>query len=593
MAMTPDAPNALAERREVWCVLRDGVRLHTVLLVPEGEGPWPALMTRHPYDVTRDESDGRVDVQRLVRAGYLVALQDVRGRYGSEGVFEPSAQEESDGADAVAWLAALPECTGVVGMFGASYASETQISALLGGAPALRSIAPAVTPVGSGVDGFRFRGGVPELGSMTAWSHFAIAPQEIDRIADPVVRAAERARWERTDAAIADGSAFRAGALERSADAEAIVAWMHDRLREPLDAPAHGVGKIGDRLDAIDVPVLLIGGWYDVFLGSTLDVHRRLSARSAAAGVAAPRLLVGPWSHDDMSGRLGGVDFGPAASDRDLGGIGDLTEAHIRWFDATLRGHGETPFAPVRVFVMGEDRWLDLDALPAEGSAERAWALGADGALIAADEGSADDAADGRAGTVELRSDPADPVPTLGGATLLFPPFAPGPVDQRPIETRDDVRSWRGEPLAADVTALGPVRAELHISSTAADADLVVRLCDEDPEGRTRLIADGIQRASARHVDPRTGAGPREPLEPGSVVRLDVDLWSTAHTFRAGHRIRVDIAPSSSPRWAVDATAPAVHTIHLDAEHPGRVVLTVLDAERRSPHTTEQKRYSA
>jgi len=217
-----ESPAPVAERREATCVLRDGTRLRTILLVPHGTGPWPALLTRHPYDVTGDEHDGMLDVGRLVAAGYLVALQDVRGRFGSGGVFDPCVQEVADGVDAVAWLAALPECTGVVGMWGASYASETQFSAHLGGAPALRAIAPAMTPAMSALDGFRFRGGVPEIGSTLAWSHYAIAPDLIARIDSACGREAERKRWEATERAIATREAFRAGALRAAPDAEAV-----------------------------------------------------------------------------------------------------------------------------------------------------------------------------------------------------------------------------------------------------------------------------------------------------------------------------------------------------------------------------------
>ncbi|MBN9605363.1 MAG: CocE/NonD family hydrolase [Actinomycetales bacterium] len=565
MATQPDPTTAIT-RREVECVLRDGVALRTTLLVPAGAGPWPALMTRHPYDVSGDESGTRVEVDRLVAAGYLVALQDVRGRYGSGGEFDPSAQELDDGADAVAWLADLPECDGRVGMWGASYASETQFSALLGGAPALRSIAPAVTPVATGLDGFRFRGGVPEIGSMTAWSHGAIDPDRIAHLADETERARAQRDWEAADAAIVSGAAFAAGALDGEPGGPTLD-WMRARLRDPLDAPAHAVGKILGREHEIDVPMLLLGGWYDVFLGSTLRVWRDLPS-------TAPRhLVVGPWSHDDWTGRLGDLDFGPTASSGDLGGR-DLTRTLIDWFDATLAGRRADPaLPPARVFVMGLDRWVDLDGFPATGSTERELFLGGDGALT--------DAV-GPAAEATVDVDPADPVPTRGGATLLFPPYGPGPVDQGPLESRADVLSWRSEPLDAAVAVLGPVEAVIHLASTGTDADVVVRLSDEHPDGRVIPIADGVQRGSARATDPLTGAGPVAAIEPGAVLEYRVDLWSTAHVFRPGHRIRVDLTPSSSPRWDVNPGVypPAAprrtrNTVHLGSAHPSRLRLTV------------------
>ncbi|MFP8885391.1 CocE/NonD family hydrolase [Streptomyces mangrovi] len=575
-------PDPIAERRETTCALRDGTRLRTVLLLPHGRGPWPALLTRHPYDAARDEHDGILDVRRLVAAGYLVALQDVRGRFGSEGVFDPCAQEVADGADAVAWLAALPECTGAVGMWGASYASDTQFSALLGGAPALRAIAPAMTPAMSALDGFRFRGGVPEIGSTLAWTHYAIAPDLITRIGSAREREAERRRWEATERAIGSGEAFRAGAAHAGPDAEAIVVWGLDRLREPLGSARHRAGKIVDRIDAIDIPVFLTGGWFDVFLGPTLEIYRRLLRRAKDVGGPAPRLLVGPWTHDDMSGRTAGVDFGPDASAGDLGGGADLTARHVRWFDAVLRaGEADTP--PVRVFLMGSNRWIDLDEFPPRDTRTLELYLSAGGSLAAEPTGS---------GERRLTSDPASPVPTCGGAVLLFAPFEAGPADQRAIEARQDVVSWRTVPLAEELTVMGAVRAVVHLATTGTDADVVVRLCDEHPDGSSLVIADGVQRGSARLVDPITGLGERRPVEPDREQEFVVDLWSTAHTFLPGHRVRVDIAPSSSPRWdvgrnvfepagATEAPTVAEYTIRHGTARPSRLVLQVVTTAPR------------
>ncbi|MEU9757266.1 CocE/NonD family hydrolase [Streptomyces althioticus] len=566
-------PDPVAERREVTCPSRDGTRLRTLLLLPHGTGPWPALLTRHPYDVTHEEDDGYLDVRRLVAAGYLVALQDVRGRFGSEGVFDPCAQEEADGADAVAWLAARPECDGTVAMWGASYASDTQFAALLGGAPALRALAPAMTPALSALDGFRFRGGVPELGSTLAWTHHAIAPDAITRLPSAREREAERRRHEATGRAIATGEAYRAGALHERRDAEGIVRWGLDRLREPLDSPRHRAGKIVDRLDAVDVPVLLTGGWFDVFLGPTLELYRRLRRRARDTGGPAPRLVVGPWTHDDYSGRAAGLDFGPDASAEAV----DLTALHLRWFDAVLRG--DAPGSPpVRVFLMGADRWVETAEFPPRDARPLELFLTPEGALAPEPSGS---------GGRRLVSDPASPVPTCGGNVLLFAPFGAGPADQTAVEARPDVVSWRTGPLEEPLTVMGAVRAVVHLVTTGTDADVVVRLCDEHPDGAARVVADGVRRGSARSVDPVTGRGGRRPLEPGRAYEIGVDLWSTAHTFLPGHRIRVDIAPSSSPRWDVGTNtyapegefAPpltAEHTVLQGAGRPSRLVLDVV-----------------
>lgn len=572
-----DSADPVAERRETACALRDGTRLRTLLLIPHGPGPWPALLTRHPYDIAREEREGMLDVGRLVAAGYLVALQDVRGRYGSEGVFVPCAQEVDDGADAVAWLAGLPECDGTVGMWGASYASDTQFAALLGGSPGLRAVAAAMTPALSALDGFRFRGGVPEIGSTLAWTHYAIAPDLIARIGSVREREAETARWEATERALTDRSAFRAGAPHTAQDAEAIVAWGLDLLREPLASGRHREGKVVDRIEAVDVPVFLIGGWFDVFLGPTLELYRRLLRRAKNTGGPAPRLLVGPWTHDDFSGRAGGAAFGPEASADHLGGHGDLTTQHVLWFGATLRA-ASADLPPVRVFLMGANRWIELGEFPPPGTRTLELYLNAEGTLTTEAAGP---------GERRLTSDPACPVPTCGGSVLLFGPFGAGPEDQAAIEARQDVVSWRTAPLTEELTVLGAVRAVIHLTTTGNDADVIMRLCDVGPDGVSRVVTDGVQRGSARVVDPVTGVGRRRPLEPGRDHEFVIDLWSTAHTFLPGHRVRVDVAPSSSPRWDVgsnvfdpagQAAEPvvAVYTIRHGAARPSRLVLQVV-----------------
>lgn len=567
-------------RRETYCRLRDGTRLHTIVLLPPGTGPWPAVLSRHPYDIGHDEHAGLVEVERFVVAGYVVALQDVRGRFGSEGDFDPCAQEQADGADAVAWLAALPECDGAVAMWGASYASDTQFAALLGGAPALTALAAAVTPSLSALDGFRFRGGVPELGSTLAWTHYAIAPHAIARIEDTDARAREHRRWLATEDAIVSGRAFDPGSPLPLPDVEGIVRWGLERLVEPLDSHAHHAGKIVDRVQEVDVPVLLIGGWYDVFLGSTLDLYRRLRNDARGSARTSPRLVVGPWSHDNMTGRFEDCDFGPAASAGELWGRGDLTEQHIRWFDENVRGHHPPPEAPVGVFVMGENRWIGLAEFPPPNARNVDLHLSGEGALqpeLAAPA------------QRSLLSDPLHPVPTRGGAVLLFRPYGAGPADQAQIELRQDVLSWRTAPLDDAMTVLGRVSAVVHVTTTGTDADVVVRLCDEHPDGRSIVIADGVQRGSAQRADRVTGRGARGPMMPGEVHEFGVDLWATAHTFLAGHRVRVDIAPSSSPRWQVgsntysaqggdQAPVSAEYTIHLGGAHPSRLIVEVVDA---------------
>ncbi|MEU7469216.1 CocE/NonD family hydrolase [Streptomyces sp. NPDC044984] len=278
--------------------------------------------------------------------------------------------------------------------------------------------------------------------------------------------------------------------------------------------------------------------------------------------------------------------FGPScwfrgASADDLGG-GDLTAQHVRWFDTTLRA-GAADMPPVRVFLMGSNRWIELDEFPPRDTRTLELYLNAGGTL-------ATEPAEN--GERRLISDPASPVPTCGGAVLLFAPFEAGAADQAAIEARQDVVSWRTEPLTEELTVMGAVRAVVHLTTTGTDADVVVRLCDEHPDGSSRVVTDGVQQGSARSVDPVTGLGDRRPLEPGREQEFAVDLWSTAHTFLPGHRVRVDIAPSSSPRWDVGRNAfepagatprptAAEYTIRHGTARPSRLVLQVVTTTPR------------
>ena len=298
-----------------------------------------------------------------------------------------------------------------------------------------------------------------------------------------------------------------------------------------------------------------------------------------------PRLLVGPWTHGDFGSTVGDLDFGIGSSGAFLNYRGDLTDAHLRWFDATLKGDegalGERP--PVEVFVMGENRWRGYEEWPVPGSREESWHLHGDGRLSRETPDRSDpDAYD---------YDPSDPVPTVGGAILLAPIHRPGARDQRVIEDRPDVLVYTSEVLQNNYTVLGPVHATVFAATSARDTDFVARLVDVYPDGWAIVVTDGVIRASQREAFPAPGViRPAEPklVEPGRVYEYAIDLWATGVTFQAGHRIRVQITSSCFPRWDRNAntgesgagsarTEVARQRIFHDPGRPSRVTLTVVD----------------
>ncbi|HEX2181755.1 MAG TPA: CocE/NonD family hydrolase, partial [Rubrobacteraceae bacterium] len=342
--------------------------------------------------------------------------------------------------------------------------------------------------------------------------------------------------------------------------------------------------NIDGRYDRVQAPTFHIGGWYDCFIGETLRQYEAMKERAQAANTRPPRLLVGPWTHGEFGSTVGDLDFGIGSSGAFLNYRGDLTEAHLRWFDATLKGE-EGPLEerpPVEVFVMGENRWRGYAGWPVPGAREERWHLHGDGRLSRE--------APGRSEPDEYDYDPADPVPTVGGAIFMAPIHRPGARDQREVEARADVLLYTSEVLRDDYTALGPVHATLFAATSAPDTDFVVRLVDVHPDGRAIVVTDGVIRASQREAFPAPSvirpAGPK-PVEPGRVYEYRVDLWATGITFGADHRIRVQVTSSSFPRWDRNPntgegpdsvrTEVARQRIFHDPERPSHLTLTVVD----------------
>jgi uncharacterized protein len=563
--------------------MRDGVVLRSTVYRPAGPGRYPVLLSRTPYGRDQGVDPMYFDPLRVARSGYVVVRQDVRGRYGSDGVFDPSHQEADDGYDSVQWAAGLPYCDGTIGMWGRSYFAETQWRAAMTQPAALRTVVTGVAAAHEPVDGFQMRGGARELGSRWMWVHGPIGPDLLARRHAGDSDARQRAMAGLLGGLEAASTGDLLGTLPLSALAEpdpATFALTASLQREVTD-PEWDRMRLDGRYDRVQVPAFHIGGWFDVFLSGTLGQYRATADLAAARGTRPPRLVVGPWPHVGVAGVCGELDFGPTAS----GAFVDLTDLHLRWYDGTLKGQEERLTGdPVRLFVMGENRWRGYDRYPVPGARVQDWHLQPDGGL---------DRRVAPPGAPDVYDyDPKDPVPTVGGSTLLTPSLPPGPYDQRAVEARPDVLSYTSDVLQQPCTVLAAVSVTLHAASSAVDTDFVARLVDVHPDGRAMSVADGIVRASARETYPEPGVVrpvPPTPIEPDAVYEYRIDLWATALTFLPGHRIRVDVTSSSHPRWdrnlntgcsAYDSavTAVARQRIFHDADRPSRLTLTVVDS---------------
>jgi uncharacterized protein len=563
---------------DVPATMRDGTVLRANMFRPAGGGPYPVALARTPYGKDYFSVSPILDAPRLARAGYIVLIQDVRGRFRSAGVWEPFRNEEADGYDTVEWAARLPGSSGAVGMFGVSYLGFTQWMAAKAAPPSLKALVPVLTWADVR-DGVAWRGGAWELGTQASWflgsvgldtvmRRVAGAPPEAQmRAVGMLVHEIDRLRTEGYySLPLKDFEPLRR--LEFTAALDEI---MQNAENPDFYAPF----SIAAAYDQVRVPALNVGGWYDIFTHGTLQNFTALRAGGVMPKARQAKLLVGPWSHVNYTNVVGDVDFGFVAQMALMNLQTDLTGLTQRWFDRWLKGveNGVTEEPPVKLFVMGDNAWRDENEWPLARARSTPFYLRAGGRL--APEPPAREPADA------YTYDPADPTPTYGGGILMHPLFGPGARDQRPIEARADVLTYTTEPLSADVEVTGPISMKLWAASDAPDTDFVARLVDVHPDGFAQILADGIIRARYRN-----GHTP-ELLEPGRAYDFTIDLWATSNVFKAGHQVRVDIASASFPRWDRNPNTgepfgrsaelrPARQSILHDAEHPSHVVLPIV-----------------
>jgi uncharacterized protein len=552
--------------------MRDGTRLRANVYRP-AQGRWPVLLTRLPYGKDLPIGASLLDPVQAARRGYAVFIQDTRGRFASEGEFRPYEAEADDGFDTIAWAAEQAYADGQVGMYGASYFGFTQWSAALKQPPALKAMVPVVTWCDP-LNGVVFRGGAMELGSAAAWGLMMGLDQVVRRHrADPrMLGAAIASLCGEIDQLGRSGYASLPLADFGPMRRQPVMPSFFDVVQKPLDPVVLDALTIAGKQHSVDVPTFNVGGWYDIFLADTLRnfVEMRRLGRPA-------KLLIGPWTHSGRGNPVGELNFGFGSQQSFINLQADLGSMQLRWFDHWLKGidTGMLGEAPVRLFVMGANVWRDEQEWPLRRAVETPFYLRASGGLsMQAPDADAPDS---------YAYDPRNPVPTHGGALLISPEFALGPVDQRAIEARQDVLTFTSEPLAEDLEVTGPVSVQLWACSTAPDTDFVARLVDVHPNGRAYNLTDGIVRA--RYRDGLTAS----LLEPGRVYRFTIDLWATSNLFKAGHCVRLQITSSNFPRWdrnpntghafgADDELCAARQTVLHDREHPSCVVLPIVPA---------------
>lgn len=580
--------NILIEKN-IMVPMRDGVRLATDVYRPAEGGPVPVLLSRLPYNKELPlMAQGAIDTSRAVQAGYAVVLQDCRGRFGSEGEFTPMVNEATDGADMVAWIAQQPWSTGQVGTVGGSYLGFTQWLIAREQPEALQAMAPAVTTSDYYEAPWRHTGGVFELGISLFWSQF-IAAEELQR----QVRQG-KAGMEQMGAlmqAMSDPAAqFEHLPLVDMPLLRAFAPYYFDWLDHPNYDDYWQSLSHKTYYKRIAVPALNIGGWYDIFLGPTLENYTGMKQHGGSALAREhQRLLIGPWSHGSMTGFFPERNYGLMAG----GDAVDLVGTQLRWFDHWLKGEDNDveQDKPVKLFVMGLDQWREEDDWPLPDTQFRPYYLHSGGrANSAAGDGTLSTHAPAAPEAEDVYLyDPRRPVPTVGGATLMSMAMGidQGPRDQRSVEAREDVLCYSTPIVEKPIEVTGPIELVLYVSSSARDTDFTGKLVDVYPDGRAEILTDGILRARYRESfsEPKL-------MEPGQIYELHLDLWATSNVFKSGHRIRLEVSSSNFPRFDRNTNTggtiereterefvQAVNRVYHDSTHPSHLILPIIERD--------------
>ncbi len=561
--------------------MRDGATLRADVYRPAGDGQYPVLVQRTPYNkelwlITA----ATLDPVRAAAAGFVVLIQDVRGRWASEGgVFFPYRDEEPDCVDTIDWAARQDWSAGVVGCYGLSYMGGNTWLGAASGHEALRAISPTTAPNGFWQNNF-WRDGVLQLATLISWALRTIGPAALFRsgkaLPDLGLRLTELA--DANDDF--DGLVRERPLADLTAghkEDQNFVPFLYEMLKHPVpDAWTDGM-LFNSRYASVKVPALIIAGWYDMLLGADLDHFAGMKAHAGTAQARTnTRIIIGPWSHGMFMNMVGQVDFGFRSSGLFMDLREDLTTLQLRWFGRWLKDehNGIDNEAPVKVFVQGINRWRDEQEWPPARAKPTPWYLGAAGTF-------GPEQPHAEVSSTSYVYDPEDPCPTCGGTLLMPPKFTPGPLDQSPILGRRDVLVFTSAELQEDMELAGSVSAEVYASTSAVDTDWMVKLCDVRPDGTTYNVCDGVLRAS--YHTHQTG----QTFMPGEVVKWHINLLATAIVFKAGHRLRVIITSSDFPRYdrnpnTGESTLQAVGSVSAlqkvchDRHHSSHLILPVI-----------------
>ncbi len=539
--------------------MRDGVKLIADIYRPDGPGPWPVLLMRQPYGRDLASTITYAHPTWWARQGFLVVIQDVRGRGDSEGDFYPFRAEIEDGADTVAWAASLPGSNGRVGMYGFSYQGYTQLAAAAAQPPALKAIAPHMTAFDL-YNGWFYRNGILQLYNTVDWGSQMLC-DDVSRL-DALSAAAIHRTW---------GLRGSLSAALPVAEAEPITAadvppYVADWLRHPHRDAYWEAFNLLPFIDGMKLPMFHLSGWFDMYLRGSVAGFRAMAGRHPDQ-----ILMAGPWAHLPWTRQVAGVDLGPAAEPT-------VNNALATWFHHWL--DHETPaeeitFAPVRYFVLGTNHWAESTSWPPVESAPQTWFLQStaranssfgDGVLSLA----------GASGPEDIFVfDPEFPVAAPGGNQAGVAAF--GPHDLSGQQQENTLLIYTAPPVEAPFTVAGDAQCVLHVRSSAPTTHFVARLSLVAPSGTAQFLTLG---AGVAQADGEFGACITinfDPiavcLQPHEAIRLDIASSAFPLLVRSPNTTD-DPARVSSPA----EFERAIQVVYHDSDRPSRLILPVIAA---------------
>ncbi len=557
--------------------MRDGVKLSANIFFPPGTGPFPVILVRIPFDNGPWAETGWPGsrYRDFVKHGYVYVIQDVRGRFDSEGVFYTWHQNEAgDGYDTRKWIAQQRWCNGKIGPVGPSYLGQVQWQGVVESSDYLSAMMPAIASVDSWRMGNMYVNGAYQLALMQTWGFITSS-----RTLQPT----QHYNWEKLLRFLPIIE------MDKAATGKEIP-FVRDWIKHSAYDDYWREVSLEDKFDKVDVPVYNLAGWFDAYPASAFRAFMGMREHAKSEEIRkSQKILVGPWPHGlSRSTRAGNVDFGPDS-------LIDMEALTLRWNDYWLKGidNGIMDEPPVRIFVMGANVWRYENEWPLARteytnfylhSQGRANTLDGNGTLSPKPPVGGEPAN-------KYTYDPEDRVPTRGGSLSYTIPGVggssdlAGPFDQRSNERRDDVLVYTSQPLREDLEVTGPLSCKLYISSSAPDTDFVVKLIDVHPNGQAISFADGILRVRYRD---ESWEAPKL-MEPGKIYPITVEMFPASLVFKKGHRIRVDITSSNFPHFdrnlntghdpATDTEIRvAQQTLYHSAQYPSHIVLPVIPA---------------